>query len=731
MTERKEIKSVFILFLTLVSIFVFSFAFVEGGSVTRRFTSPVSSGANLQVNLAVDANSSDKFFIIEDFFPPEFTFVSTSLGMVNLSVNSHRIVFVNYNYTPPTSTVLSYYINAPSSTGNYSLEGNYTMGSNVSNVIGGNNSISVVACSDNFDCDDGAFCNGGETCNVGSCVAGTSPCSNDGISCTVCVEATDTCNVPNDSVCSDGLFCNGNESCNALSGCQTGPPPSVNDTFACTADTCVESVPHDIHTPNNAICNDGLYCSENQIDGAEICVGSGGDVSGCQSASLTNCPLGQTCDEILDSCQVLQCFIDGTKGSNELCDTNDFGGVSCISLEYPANGTLTCTNGCVFNETSCSLLPTYSNFNGSTTNFSSVSNIGNVGNAVLENRNYGKIEFYSNLDFSRLDLNKHVLITDKKVFVNLTGAGIVRFSVPSKLTFYNVGFTTPKVMKDGIDCGASCVFLNWTGGNYSINISGFSTYEVVEGYTSPCTNCGNNGDGNNNGGSGLTPTIPQCRDGRDNDADGKIDYSNDTGCTSREDNSELDVSEINVTSGALCIENWVCGNYTECVNEKKTRTCNDANNCGTIAKKPVLNETCVVEGGGNTNWQGLSKVSLIVLLSIFGIAVVVVIIILMVKRDRMKRDQEKISVKFDQPIVALFAAIAVFILLMVTLSLFLGGVSLSPSDFGVWAASTSLLFFLLFSALFSFVMWFIVMNRNAKKKKKVNRKVRRNKKRKG
>src|SRR3989344_5383410 len=639
MTERKEIKSVFILFLTLVSIFVFSFAFVEGGSVTRRFTSPVSSGANLQVNLAVDANSSDKFFIIEDFFPPEFTFVSTSLGMVNLSVNSHRIVFVNYNYTPPTSTVLSYYINAPSSTGNYSLEGNYTMGSNVSNVIGGNNSISVVACSDNFDCDDGAFCNGGETCNVGSCVAGTSPCSNDGISCTVCVEATDTCNVPNDSVCSDGLFCSGNE-----------------------------------------------------IDGAEICVGSGGDVSGCQSASLTNCPSGQTCDEILDSCQVLQCFIDGTKGSNELCDTNDFGGVSCISLEYPANGTLTCTNGCVFNETSCSLLPTYSNFNGSTTNFSSVSNIGNVGNAVLENRNYGKIEFYSNLDFSRLDLNKHVLITDKKVFVNLTGAGVVRFSVPSKLTFYNVGFTTPKVMKDGIDCGASCVFLNWTGGNYSINISGFSTYEVVEGYTSPCTNCGNNGDGNNNGGSGLTPTIPQCRDGRDNDADGKIDYSNDTGCTSREDNYELDVSEINVTSGALCIENWVCGNYTECVNEKKTRTCNDANNCGTIAKKPVLNETCVVEGGGNTDWQGLSKASLIVLLSIFGIAVVVLII---------------------------------------TLSLFLGGVSLSPSDFGVWAASTSLLFFLLFSALFSFVMWFIVMNRNAKKKKKVNRKVRRNKKRKG
>jgi hypothetical protein len=41
------------------------------------------------------------------------------------------------------------------------------------------------------------------------------------------------------------------------------------------------------------------------------------------------------------------------------------------------------------------------------------------------------------------------------------------------------------------------------------------------------------------GGGGGGGTIPECRDGRDNDSDGLIDYPADPGCTDREDNTEL------------------------------------------------------------------------------------------------------------------------------------------------------------------------------------------------
>ena len=155
--------------------------------------------------------------------------------------------------------------------------------------------------------------------------------------------------------------------------------------------------------------------------------------------------------------------------------------------------------------------------------------------------------------------------------------------------------------------------------------------------TAPCTNCGNNGGGNNNGGSG--PTTPQCRDGRDNDADGKIDYANDTGCSSRDDNSE-----INVAGTGGCVENWGCSEYSSCVNGMQTRTCNDVNSCGTVSNKPVLQQACEVvnvntsdigagglQGKGNRALLGLSVYLLLVLTFI----VTVIIVSLVVKEARM------------------------------------------------------------------------------------------------
>jgi len=43
---------------------------------------------------------------------------------------------------------------------------------------------------------------------------------------------------------------------------------------------------------------------------------------------------------------------DGIRVGEEECDTNDFGGETCESLEY-ARGTLTCNSNCTFNTVSC------------------------------------------------------------------------------------------------------------------------------------------------------------------------------------------------------------------------------------------------------------------------------------------------------------------------------------------------------------------------------------------
>ncbi|RLG12597.1 hypothetical protein DRN73_01930 [Candidatus Pacearchaeota archaeon] len=44
--------------------------------------------------------------------------------------------------------------------------------------------------------------------------------------------------------------------------------------------------------------------------------------------------------------------------------------------------------------------------------------------------------------------------------------------------------------------------------------------------------------------------------------------------------------------GSTCIENWSCSNWSICINNLQSRTCNDLNNCGTIKNKPNETQNC-------------------------------------------------------------------------------------------------------------------------------------------
>ena len=167
-------------------------------------------------------------------------------------------------------------------------------------VEGGVDAIQVCSggCTSNDDCNDNLFCNGVETCNLGtgSCQAGTPPDCSDTVSCTVdsCNETTDSCDhVPDDGVCDNGAFCDGTETCHATLGCQAGTAVDCDDTIACTADSCNEGTDSCDNVPDDAVCDDTLFCN-----GAEVCtVGVG-----CEDGP-DPCSGSQTCNEDDDVCE--------------------------------------------------------------------------------------------------------------------------------------------------------------------------------------------------------------------------------------------------------------------------------------------------------------------------------------------------------------------------------------------------------------------------------------------
>ena len=132
-----------------------------------------------------------------------------------------------------------------------------------------------VAVPNGTSCLDATVCDGAESCQSGSCTAGTP------------------------LTCDDGLFCNGLETCDARFGCQPGVAPLVpSDGVQCTVDRCNEDLDAIEHTPNDAACQAGFFCSA---------------TGGCQN--IDECATGQ------NDCSVNATCHDGVPA--EFCD--DFG----------------------------------------------------------------------------------------------------------------------------------------------------------------------------------------------------------------------------------------------------------------------------------------------------------------------------------------------------------------------------------------------------------------------
>lgn len=169
---------------------------------------------------------------------------------------------------------------------------------------------------DQTPCDDLDHCNVGESCLAGVCTGGGNvDCSGAGSVCNTAScdpgGAEGNCDVLTPlaagTPCADALFCNGSETCDGAGECQAGSDPCpgrrcresddacveclmdshCSDGIACTIDSCEQTAGYCVSMPNDALCDNGLFC-----DGRETCDRD----NDCQSGDPP-CPVGFQCDE--------------------------------------------------------------------------------------------------------------------------------------------------------------------------------------------------------------------------------------------------------------------------------------------------------------------------------------------------------------------------------------------------------------------------------------------------
>ncbi|MBI2451568.1 hypothetical protein HYV50_00650 [Candidatus Pacearchaeota archaeon] len=140
---------------------------------------------------------------------------------------------------------------------------------------------------------------------------------------------------------------------------------------------------------------------------------------------------------------------------------------------------------------------------GTSTNFDEFSfeEIQSLSGIILENTQYGKISFNSEINVTNdgvndgiTDLDFNTNVSFNRIEINSTG--LPNFDVNATFSLYGLTFSNPRILKDGIVCGVECNINSYSGGNLTFNVTGFSVYSVEE------TPAGQPPAGSNEGGGG-------------------------------------------------------------------------------------------------------------------------------------------------------------------------------------------------------------------------------------
>jgi len=114
----------------------------------------------------------------------------------------------------------------------------------------------------------------------------------------------------------------------------------------------------------------------------------------------------------------------------------------------------------------------------------------NLSDVILDNPNNGKIKFNepinltddANFTDNQLDLDSNINISFNRIELNATA--LPNFNKPATLEIYNLTFTTPRILKDGVVCPLSiCTQESYTGRalkTLRFNVTEFSIYTTIE-----------------------------------------------------------------------------------------------------------------------------------------------------------------------------------------------------------------------------------------------------------
>jgi parallel beta-helix repeat protein len=128
--------------------------------------------------------------------------------------------------------------------------------------------------------------------------------------------------------------------------------------------------------------------------------------------------------------------------------------------------------------------PNYSNFNGSTTNFGGVSDIANVLRPIIENTNYGKIQWNGNINASNANFGNIQLGNN---FVRINSSALnPSFNTSANITLYTLSYASALPLWDPEDDGTfvpcpssvctNVTYVGGAGGNLSFTVTHFTTY---------------------------------------------------------------------------------------------------------------------------------------------------------------------------------------------------------------------------------------------------------------
>ncbi|MFC1696707.1 hypothetical protein ACFL1H_00080 [Nanoarchaeota archaeon] len=131
-------------------------------------------------------------------------------------------------------------------------------------------------------------------------------------------------------------------------------------------------------------------------------------------------------------------------------------------------------------------LPTYSNFDGNTTDFSAVLDIEDVLNAVLEVDGIGKIMWTTDINASGADFDSYVTISDNHIMVDIINLDS-SMNNTAEITFYTISqnYDNPTLYWDQDDNGEygqceDCIFLSDDGQNITYFIPHFTSFKIGE-----------------------------------------------------------------------------------------------------------------------------------------------------------------------------------------------------------------------------------------------------------